>query len=94
MVTVAKRFRRKNHNIQQIQESMKQWSKWQIQVERMEKTVETQKNDFVWGQQDQQQQWDVMQQHMKNWNEKNHKEWVLKGKEIYEARLTATGSAK
>ena len=51
--------------------------------------METQRNDFTWGQHDQQQQWDVMQQHMKNWTEKNQKEWTLKGKEIYEAkRLT------
>ena len=69
---------------------MKQWAQWQIewqtQMERLEQTVDIQRNDFVWGQQDQQQQWDVMQQHMKNWTEKNKKEWLLKGKAIYEAK--------
>ena len=77
MLNVAERFRLQDLHIQQIQEGMKQWTKWQeewqTQMERVDKTVETQGNYFTWGQQYQQQQWDVMQQHMKNWTSKHQK---------------------
>ena len=59
---------------------------WQLQLEKMERAVETEKTDLTWGQQDQQRQWDVKQQHMKNLNDKHQKEWLLEGREIYEAK--------
>ena len=53
MLNDAERFTQQDQQIQQIQEGMKQWAiwqeEWQMQIGRVEKMVESQRNDFTWG---------------------------------------------